>query len=134
MSYSLLSPEEKRAHVLAYLACGYGRKAGYLREHGITDSQLHKWRRQLFAGTLELNVVPRGGSRGSVEDNWEIVRLQKAVDSLSQQLRQQAESHFDEVADKDAKIAQSEQAVEALGKAIALLHASSESAADTTED
>ncbi len=69
-----------------------------------------------------------------MEDNWEIVRLQKAVDSLSQQLRQQAESHSDEVADKDAKIAQSEQAVEALGKAIALLHASSESAADTTED
>jgi transposase-like protein len=117
---------------LEYLASPYGTKGAYLREHDLSSDQMRVWRRQVYAGSLERGLVPRGELVSSVEDNREIVRLARENEALTQQLQAQAEAHQAALAAKEAELAGAARTVDALGKAIALLHAGNESARGTT--
>lgn len=132
MKRGSLTWQEKHAHVLAYLACPYGTKGAYLREHGLSAETIRSWRSQVYAGSLEQGLVPRGGVLSSVEENQEIVRLAQANEALRQQLAAQQDDHETALAAKDAEIARAASTVEALGKAIALLQVRNESADGTT--
>jgi len=130
MSVQFLSPDQKREHVLAYLGCSHGAKSAYLTEHGISAWSMRRWRRQVYAGTLEVGLVPRGGVVNEPEVNRELARLRKENLQLRDQLQTQARRQEKLAADLD----NSKVVVEALGKAIALLHPNSESADSTTGD
>jgi transposase-like protein len=119
---SLLTAEQKRGLVYAYVAAPYGSKGEYLREHGVTDRQMRTWRAQVFAGTLELGLIPRGGAMVSPEESAALARLIKENRSLQEQLAAQQVEHEQAVAAKDAELAVQLRAVDALGKAIAILH------------
>ena len=124
--------EQKRAHVLAYLAVPFGRKREYLREHGVSGNTLRRWRSQMYAGTLEVGLVPRGGFMNDPDANRELSRMVEEVARLRQQLDEQQQAHDQALAAKQSEIDSAQQAVQALGKAIALLHAGNESADSTT--
>lgn len=130
MSVRYLAPDQKREHVLSYLGCGHGSKAAYLAEHGISAWQVRRWRKQLYAGTLEVGLVPREGALNDPEVNRELVRLRQENDRLREQVGEQSLRQEKLLADLDT----AREVVEALGKAIALLHPTSESAASTTDD
>jgi hypothetical protein len=127
-----LTWQEQHAHVLAYLAAPYGTKKAYLREHDLSYWQLRRWRSQVYAGTLEQGLIPRGWVVCTVEENQEVLRLQRAIEALQQQLQEQAVTHRAALAAKDEQLAKASRTVDALGKAIALLHPGNESAGDTT--
>lgn len=130
MTGKFLTPEQKREHVLAYLGCAHGTKAAYLSEHGLSAWHVRRWRKQVYAGTLEVGLVPRGGAVNEPDINHELARLRKENQRLLEQLQTQARRQEKLVADLDS----SKEVIEALGKAIALLHPSSESAESTTGD
>ncbi len=124
--------EQKRAHVLAYLAVPFGRKREYLREHGVSGNTLRRWRSQMYAGTLEVGLVPRGGFMNDPDANRELSRMVEEVARLRQQLDEQQQAHDQALAAKQSEVDSAQQAVQALGKAIALLQAGNESADSTT--
>ena len=119
---SLLTAEQKRELVYAYVTQPHGSKGRYLREHGLTGDQMRGWRTQVFAGTLESGLMPRGGSVVSAEESAALARLIKENQSLQQQLAAQQVEHEQAVAAKDAELAVQLRAVDALGKAIEILH------------
>jgi hypothetical protein len=127
-----LTWQEKHAHVLAYLDRGYGQKGDYLREHGLSAGEIRTWRSQVYIGTLEQGLVPRERVKNNIVENREIGRLAEANEEFQAFFAQQEELHREELAAKDAELAHQRAAVEALGKAIALLHQSNDSAAGTT--
>jgi hypothetical protein len=130
---SALSAEEKRGHVLAYLELGYGSKGEYLRRHGLQQPQISKWRAAMCAGTLEVGLVPREGLYpNDPMANREGVRLIEQVARLQQRLADLQAEHAEQLADKQAEIEAARAAVEAVGKAIALLQAGNGSAGSTT--
>ncbi len=130
---SALTADEKREHVLAYLQLGYGSKGEYLRRHGLRRAQISMWRAAMCAGTLEVGLMPREGLYPSDPlANREVVRLTEEVARLEQRLADLQASHEAELADKQTEIDAARAAVEALGKAIALLQVGSESAEGTT--
>lgn len=120
-----LAVEQRREHVLAYLDVPYGSKGRYLAEHGISPFQIRQWRTQLYEGTLEMGLVPRGVWMNDTNVNREVVRLRKELAAL------QAD-HEQAMAAKQAELDAAGRVAEALGKAIALLHAGNESADSTT--
>lgn len=109
-----LTWQEKRAHVLAHMACPYGSKGTFLLEHGLRASAMYEWRSALYAGSLEQGLIPRGGVMTTVEENQEILRLTRENERLQE------------------RVEQAEQAMEALGKAIALLQSQHGRGSDTT--
>jgi transposase-like protein len=117
-----LTVEQKRELVYAYLARPYGSKASFLAERGVSPHQLRRWRLQVFADTLELGLVPRPGVVVGVEESAALARLVKENQALQQRLSAQASEHEQALADKDAELAVQRRAVDALGKAIELLH------------
>jgi hypothetical protein len=130
VAVQFLTPEQKREHVLAYLGCAHGAKAAYLVEHGIPAWSMRRWRMQVYAGTLEVGLVPRGGVMNEPEVNRELARLRAENQQLREQLQAQVRQREKLAVDLDS----SKVVVEALGKAIALLHPNSESADGTTGD
>ncbi|MEZ5119871.1 MAG: hypothetical protein R2686_08210 [Candidatus Nanopelagicales bacterium] len=74
MSVRGLTVEQRREHVLAYLEVAYGSKGRYLAAHGIGAHQIRRWRAQLYAGTLETGLVPRGVWMNDPIVNREVVR------------------------------------------------------------
>lgn len=125
--------QEKHAHVMAYLEQEFGRKGSYLRENDISPAQIRTWRGQVYVGSLERGLVPREWVVNNQSENREISRLARDNEELQELLTQQAQLHEEALAAKDAELAHQKAAVDALGKAIALLHPSNDSAADTTE-
>ena len=99
--------EQKREHVLAYLALRHGLKNGYLEEHQISEERIRSWRRALADGDLGAGLVPRQTGSMSKDDVAEIRRLQAEVARLEAE-RDKAE------ADRDRMT----KAADALGKAI----------------
>ena len=108
--------EQQRELVYEYLAVPHGSKARFMVERGLTWGQLRRWRAQVFADTLEHGLVPRAGGVVSVDEAAAVRRLVEQNRALKEQL-----------AAKDADLAVQRRAVEALGKAIEILHRSSES-------
>ena len=95
-----LTVEQRREHVLAYLEAPYGSKGRYLAEHGITIRQMCRWRAQVYAGTLETGLVPRGGWMNDPNANREVARLRKEVTSLHAQMAAREAEHEQELAVK----------------------------------
>jgi hypothetical protein len=108
--------EQQRELVYEYLAVPYGGKARFMTERGLTWGQVRRWRAQVFADTLEQGLVPRGGGVVSMDEARAVRRLVEENRALQDQL-----------AAKDADLAVQRRAVEALGKAIEILHRSGES-------
>jgi hypothetical protein len=84
----------------------------------------------VYAGTLEIGLVPRGGVVNEPEVNRELARLRQENERLREQLQTQARRQEKLASNLD----NSKEVIEALGKAIALLHPNSESADSTTGD
>lgn len=76
----------------------------------------------MFADTLELGLVPRGGSGVSSEESAALARLIKQNQALQEQLAAQQAEHEQAMAAKDDDLAVQLRAVDALGKAIEILH------------
>ncbi|MFZ1625448.1 MAG: hypothetical protein WAU48_11825, partial [Gammaproteobacteria bacterium] len=91
---------------------------------------VRRWRRQVYAGTLEVGLVPRGGVVNEPDVNRELARLRKENERLLEQLQTQASRHEQLASDLES----SKEVIQALGKAIALLHPNSGSADGTTGD
>jgi hypothetical protein len=127
-----LTVAQRREHVLAYLETPYGVKGRYLASHGISAYQIRQWRTQMYAGTLETGLVPRGVWMNDYNVNREVVRLREEVEALQSQLEAREVVHEQQLAAKQAEIDAAGRVAEALGKAIALLHAGNESAGSTT--
>ncbi|HLO61631.1 MAG TPA: hypothetical protein VK165_01565 [Azonexus sp.] len=122
MSGSMFTVEQKREHVLAYLAAPYGSRGRYLGEHGVSYRQFRVWRAQVFADTLEYGLVPRGGLAVTAEQSAFVARLRAELDALREQVAQQQAEHEQALAAKAAELAVQVKAVDALGKAIEILH------------
>ena len=108
----LFTVDQKRDIVAEYEAAPWGTKAGVLAAHGVTDRQLRDWRAARDAGILEVGATPRTVVATPREESAEIARLRKEVARLEAEVAR---------ARKDADDRQF--AMEALGKATALLHA-----------
>lgn len=117
-----LTAEQKREFVYEYVAQPFGSRSTFLLERGVTKNQIRQWRSQVFAGTLELGLVPRGGTIVSVEESAALARLLKEKQALQEQLDRQQAEHEKVLAAKDAELDVQRRAVDALGKAIEILH------------
>lgn len=126
--------EQQREHVYAYICEPYGSKGRYLREHGVDPNDIRKWRLQVFAGSLELGLIPRGGRLVSAEESTALSRLLEENEALRSQMAAQLAEHERILASKDADLAAQRAAVEALGKAIELLHPDDERKSSTSTD
>lgn len=117
----VFTPAQKRELVYAYLRLPHGSKGRFLADRGIKWHSMSRWRSQVFADTLELDLVPRGGSVVNVEESAALARLIKQNEELQQQLDDQAAEHERAIADKDEQLAIQRRTVNALGKAIEFL-------------
>lgn len=124
--------EEQRELVYEYVAVPYGGKAGFLTERGLSSWQMRRWRSQVFAGSLEHGLVPRGGAMVSVEEAAALKKLLDENQVLRQQLAARDAEHRQELAAKDDELAVQRRAVDALGKAIEILHRSGDSKNSTS--
>jgi hypothetical protein len=83
---------------------------------------MRQWRSQVFAGTLELGLIPRGGTVVSMEESAALARLIREKQALQERLDAALAEHERAIAAKDAELAVQQRASEALGKAIEILH------------
>lgn len=107
----VFSVDEKREHVLEYLAARHGTKSVYLAEHGITGTEMRGWRMAMADGDLGVGLVPRHTGSMVRKDVAEIRRLQDEVDKLRAE-RDHARGDADQM----------RRAADALGKAIDAMH------------
>ena len=132
-----LTVEQKRELVYAYIARPFGSKTQFLQERGLSKEQMRSWRSQVFAGTLELGLIPRGGTVVSMEESAALTRLIQEKQALQDRLEAAQAEHERALAVKDAELAVAQRAVDALGKAIEILHhagAGKSSQPDRAED
>lgn len=104
------SVEEKRALVYEYVRAPHGSKSRFLADREISVWQLRRWRKMVFADTLEVGLVPRGG-QVTAEDSGAVKRLLAENEALRAQL-----------AAREEELAVQQRAVDVLGKAIETLH------------
>lgn len=99
------STEDRRRLVLEYLEQPHGLKAAFLEANQVGHDQFRRWRAALADGDLDTDQVPRKTGMMTRRDAAEVRRLQAEVDRLNKQL---AAEH---------------KVVDALGKAISVMHA-----------
>ena len=116
--------EEQRELVYEYLAVSHGSKGRFLIERGLSSRQLARWRSQVFAGSLERGLVPRGGAVVSVDEAAALKRLLDENQALKEQLAARDAEHRQDLAALDEELATQRRVVDALGKAIEILHRS----------
>jgi transposase-like protein len=116
--------EEQRQLVYEYLSVPFGSKGQFLAEHGVSATVLRRWRKLVFAGSVEHGLVPRGGGVVSVEEVQALKKLLEENRALKEQLAGRDVEHRQELAAKDEELAIQRRAVDALGKAIEILHRS----------
>lgn len=114
--------DEERALVYEYLQLPHGTKAEFLAERGITQNRVRRWRKQVFADTLEVGLVPRVGGVVSADESGALKRLLSENQQLREQLAASDRAHHQELAARDEELACQRRAVDALGKAIEILH------------
>lgn len=107
------SVEEQRALVYEYVRAPHGSKRELLAARGVSMGRFRRWRAMVLADTLEQGLVPRGGGVVSVEESAAMQRLLAENESLR-----------GELAARDAELATQRRTVDALGKAIEILHQS----------
>jgi len=110
--------EQIREFVHQYELQLYGRKAIWLEGQGVSYDRLRRWRSAVFDGDLDRGLIPREGGLVTVPP-------EKRTGIERQRARERA-AHEAEVATLTARVRELEQANEALGKAIGLLHQMSE--------
>ena len=108
----------------------YGRKAIWLEAQWVSYDRLRRWRSAVYDGDLDRGLIPRdsGGVSSTPPQKRTAIERQRA--------RERAEQEA-EVARLHARVRELEQANEALGTAIGLLHQMSEqepAAAPATTD
>ena len=108
------SSDEKRRLVLEYMEQPFGSKAAFLEERQLDRDQFSRWRSALADGDLDTGQFPRETGTMTRRDTAEVRRLQAEVDRLNEQL------------------ASERKVVDALGKAISVMH--SLGVADDAED
>lgn len=108
------SAEDRRRLVLEYLEQPHGLKAAFLGANQVGHDQFRRWRAALADGDLDTDQVPRKTGVMTRRDAAEVRRLQAEVDRLS------------------AQLAAEHKVVDALGKAISVMHALG--VADDVED
>lgn len=118
--------EQQREVVFEYLRLPYGSKGRFLAERGVSPWHLHRWRSQVFADTLEQGLVPRGSGMVSVDEVAALKKLLDENEALKNQLAAREVEHQQELRARDEKLAIQRRAVDALGKAIEILHRSGE--------
>ncbi len=102
----------------------HGQKATWLINRGLTYHRLRRWRESLYEGDLDRGLIPREGSYVSTPP---VKRT-----AIAKARAAEAARHEAELARLQARVDELEQTNAALGKAIGLLHASSELEPDTT--
>lgn len=103
--------EQKRTIIAEYDDAPHGTKAAVLRGYNISNERVREWRAARDAGLLEVGGVPRKLLATSRADNAEIRRLRRENERLEHDLTRARQ----ETADRQG-------ALDALGKATALLH------------
>jgi hypothetical protein len=94
----------------------------WLAGQGVTYHRFRRWQAAVFEGELDRGLIPREGSD---------VTVPPAKRTASARMRAaEAQRHEAEIARLQARVDELEQVNEALGKAIGLLHASSEEEPD----
>jgi transposase-like protein len=116
--------EEQRQLVYDYLCVPHGSKGQFLVEHGVSSTVLRRWRKMVFAGSVEHGLVPRGGAMVSVEETQALKKLLEENRALKDQLACRDVEHQQELASRDDELAIQRRTVDALGKAIEILHRS----------
>jgi hypothetical protein len=106
---------EIREFVIEYHLLPHGQKGSWRAAQGVSVRQLRRWEATVFAGDLDRGLIPREGSGVTVPP---AKRSALAMAQTAKQERAEAE-----VARLQARVRDLEQANEALGKAIGLLHA-----------
>jgi hypothetical protein len=120
----IYTAEEQRQLVYEYLCVPHGSKARFLADRGVSSTVLRRWRKLVFAGSVEHGLVPRGGAVVSVEETQALRKLLEENQALKEQLACRDAEHQRELAAKDEELAIQHRAVDALGKAIEILHRS----------
>jgi hypothetical protein len=120
--------DEIRELVHEYHLQPYGTKKTWLASQSVTEWSFRRWRKTLFEGDLDRNLIPREHG-GMTRTNGEWSAFEKA------RAREIAE-HQSEVEQLKDRIRELEGTNSALGKAIGLLHELSvpEPATATTKD
>lgn len=120
----IYTAEEQRQLVYEYVCVPHGSKGQFLAERGVSSTVLRRWRKLVFAGSVEHGLVPRGGAVVSVEETQALKKLLEENRALKEQAACRDVEHQQELAAKDDELAIQRRAVDALGKAIEILHRS----------
>lgn len=107
------SVEEQRALVYEYLRAPHGRKRELLVERGVSVHRFRRWRSMVLTDTLDHGLAPRDGVIVSAEESAALKRLLAENEALR-----------GELAAREEDLAVQRRAVDALGKAIEILHQS----------
>lgn len=127
------SVEEQRELVYEYLSVPHGGKGRFLIERGVSDHQLRRWRAQVFADTLEHGLVPRAGGLVSVEESGALARLLAENQVLREEMTAREAEYQRQLAEREEELARQRRTVDALGKAIEILHPSGASKNSETD-
>ncbi len=101
--------DEVREFVYEYEQQPWGAKQQWLQQQGVSLDQLKRWRSAVFDGDLERSLVPReSGGGSSLQERRLFIKVR--------------ERHQVEVEQLTERVRQLEEANDALGKAIGLLH------------
>lgn len=122
----VFSVEERRAFVYEYMLAPYGAKQALLRERGVPDHRFRRWKRALLADTLDHGLVPWTEGRVDMDETSAVARLLQENAALREQIAARDAAHQREIGERDQELDRQRRAVDALGKAIELLHPSGE--------
>mgnify|MGYP000094209984 FL=1 len=127
------SVEERRAFVYEYMLAPYGEKQKLLKTRGIRDDQLRRWKRAVLADTLDHGLVPWTEGRVDMDETSAVARLLQENAALREQIAARDAAHQRELEQRDEELGRQRRAVDALGKAIELLHPSGEAKSSEPE-
>ncbi|MDJ0358599.1 hypothetical protein, partial [Paenarthrobacter sp. PH39-S1] len=106
--------EEIRQFVHEYYLQPHGTKAAWLASQSVAEWTLRRWRKMVFEGDLDRNLIPR--------DHGGMARTHGERSALEKARAQEIAEHQCEVEQLKGRIRELEGSNDALGKAIGLLH------------
>lgn len=127
------SVDERRAFVYEYMLAPYGQKQKLLQARGVRDDQLRRWKRAVLADTLDHGLVPWTEGRVDMDETSAVARLLQENAALREQIAARDAAHQRELEQRDEELGRQRRAVDALGKAIELLHPSGDAKNSSTD-
>lgn len=118
------SREEIRQFVHEYYLQPHGTKAVWLASQPVAEWTLRRWRKMVFEGDLDRNLVPR--------DHEGMARTHGERSAVEKARAKEIADHQSEVEQLQGRIRELEGSNDALGKAIGLLHELNVPGPDTT--